>query len=426
MAQSAVDRLLKSIPLPKMAPVRQTFIRPQLDDLEAELGAKLRANPGLDRIKKGMAVGISAGSRGITKLPFVTRMIVDEVKRRGGKPFIFPAMGSHGGATADGQADMLRGMGLNEEALGAPIRSSMATIELGRTADGLPVRVDKLAGEADAVILINRIKPHVAFRGDYESGLMKMIAIGLGKQEGADLCHRLGFGRMAHNIEAIGRVVLEKGNLIAGVGLIENAYHDLAAVEVLEAGEIADREPALLVRARELCPKLHFEELEALIIDRIGKDISGTGFDTNFVGRYHTPYASGGPKITRMGVLDLTERSHGNANGVGILDFTTRRLFDKMDFDMTYPNSLTSTVPLTVKTPMVLANDRQVFQACVKTCNIMDWTQARMVRIRDTSHVDLIYASENLLPLVSDHPGLEAIGPAQEIDFDQNGNLDLN
>jgi hypothetical protein len=245
----------------------------------------------------------------------------------------------------------------------------------------------------------------------------------MGKQKGADICHELGFGKMAENILSMGRVSLAKTNIICGVGILENAYHETAQLEVMTREEIPVREPALLEEAWRLYPKIYFDQLDVLIIDEIGKDISGTGFDTNVVGRYHTPYVSGGPSITRIAVLDITNRSHGNANGLGILDFTTRRAFDKFSFENTYPNSLTSTVPTSVKIPMVLKNDRQAIQAAIKTCNILDKTRVRLARIKNTVALDEIAVSENLLPEVETNSNLKAQGGPYHLAFDAKDNL---
>ena len=420
---STIDTLLQDIPIPRMTKVLQAFERPRVLDVEGELVRKLRDSKALAKVRSGQKIAITAGSRGITSLPLMLKVLVSEIKRAGGDPFLFPAMGSHGGATAEGQRDMLVGMGITEEYIGAPIRATMETLEIGRSDNGFPVHVDAQAHHADGIVVVNRIKPHVAFRGKCESGLMKMIVIGMGKQKGADICHELGFGKMAENILSMGRVTLGKTNIICGVGILENAYHETAQLEVMTREEIPVREPALLEVAWRLYPQIYFEQLDVLIIDEIGKDISGTGFDTNVVGRYHTPYVSGGPSITRIAVLDITNRSHGNANGLGILDFTTRRAFDKFSFENTYPNSLTSTVPTSVKIPMVLKNDRQAIQAAIKTCNILDKTRVRLARIKNTVALDEIAVSENLLPEVETNSNLKAQGAPYHLAFDAKGNL---
>ena len=418
-----ISSLLDNVPIPKVVPVTQKFQRPKIKNIEDELLSRLRSKGVLARIRSGSKIAVAVGSRGIENQPLMVKLMVREIKERGADVFLVPAMGSHGGATADGQQSMLQGMGFTREYIDAPIRASMDVVKIGTSANGLPVFVDKIAHDADGVVIINRIKPHVAFRGAYESGLMKMCAIGLGKQKGAEICHNLGFGRMAENVPAIAREVIGKLNILWAVALVENAYHETCEINVLEKTEIEKVEPVLQKRAKELSPKLHIDSLDVLIIDRIGKNISGTGFDTNVVGRYHTPYASGGPDITRILALDLTDESHGNANGVGILDFTTRRLFEKMEFEQTYPNSLTSTVPTSVKIPMVLENDRHAIQAAIKTCNIADKSAVRLARMRTTLHLDRLYVSGAVLPDVQKHPMMEIAGEPDELQFDSEGNL---
>jgi len=420
---STIDNLLDPIKIPKMVKVKQRFERPLIKNVEQELIRKIHEKDVLSKIKQNQSIAIAVGSRGITDLPLMVKTLVSQIKNVGGRPFIVPAMGSHGGATAEGQKNMLIGMGISEEYVEAPIKATMEVVQVGTSENGLPVYIDKFAFEADAIIIINRIKPHVAFRGKYESGLMKMITIGLGKQKGADICHELGFGKMAENIPAIARTALEKTNIIFAVGILENAYHEICRIEVLDNKEIESKEPALLEEAKRLSPKLYFEKFDVLVIDEIGKDISGTGFDTNVVGRYHTPYASGGPNITRIAVLDITDRSHGNANGLGIVDFTTMRAFNKFIFEQTYPNSLTSTVPASVKIPMVLKNDKQAIQAAIKTCNILDKEKVTMIRIKNTVSLGEIEISESLLDFARENPNLDIISSPYNLQFDENGNL---
>ncbi len=420
---SAIDTLLAPIPLPPVLRVTQRYDRPQVADVEKELARLVRKKGCFAALKPGQTVAITAGSRGITNLPLMIRTLVREVKAHGGVPFIVPAMGSHGGATAEGQVKLLAGLGIDERSMEAPIRSSMETVLLGLTSNGLPAHMDKFASEADAIIVINRIKAHTAFRGPIESGLQKMVTIGLGKQRGADFCHEQGFAHMAVNVPAIAEVILQKKNFLCLVGILENAYHETGRLEVLSPKEVIAREPDLLQEAWRLAPKIFFDELDVLVIDEIGKDISGTGFDTNVVGRYHTTCASGGPRISRVAALDLTDKSKGNANGIGILDFTTKRLHGKFIPEQTYPNSLTSTVPLTVKMPMVLKSDRQAIQAAVKCCNPPDKDAIRLVRIKNTNEMDEILVSEALAAYCKAHPNLEVLGPAAPFAFNAEGNL---
>ena len=417
------NTLLDPIPIPRMVRARQSYERPVLANPEEAFRARLRASGLLSAIRKGMTIAIAVGSRGIGNQPLVVRALVAELKEAGAQPFLVPAMGSHGGATAEGQKAMLEGLGFGEESVGAPIRATMETVELGSAGPDLPAHIDRIAHAADGIVLVNRIKPHVAFRGPYESGLAKMIAIGLGKQRGAEICHNLGFGKMAEHIPTIARMTLARSKILFAVALLENAYHETARVEVIPAAEILEREPALQEEAKRLSPRLAFDRLDVLVMDEIGKDISGTGFDTNVVGRFHTPYISGGPQITRLVVLDLTDKSHGNANGLGIVDFTTRRVLEKFRFDQTYPNALTSTVPISVKIPMVLENDRHAFQAAIRTANLVRKEEVRLVRIKNTIAMDEIEISENLVEEARANPSLQGISDAFTLPFDARGNL---
>jgi len=419
---STIDKLLDNIVIPRLGPVRQRFERPVISHPGDALKKRLVSAGINGLIQPGQRIAVAVGSRGIANLQVLVKTLVQAILQAGGRPFIVPAMGSHGGATADGQVDVLRSLGISEQATGAPIEASMQVVQVGSTGSGLPAYVDQLAAEADAIVIINRIKPHSSFRGPFESGLMKMIAIGLGKQAGADICHRLGFARMAENVPAIGRVILDATHLIFAVAVLENAYHETCRIEVLKKDEFEIREPELLLEAWQNVPRLHFDDLDVLIIDEIGKNISGTGFDTNLVGRYHTE-CTGGPNITRAATLDITDPSHGNGNGLGILDFTTRRAFEKFSFEKTYPNALTSTVPGSVKVPMVLKNDRQVFQACIKTCNLLDTGKVRLVRIKNTQEIEQIQVSESLRAEVEAHASLEMLGDFEDLPFDGNGNL---
>jgi len=418
-----LEELLRDVPLPRMVRVRQRFDDSRLEDWERELIQQLRQPDVRGRISPGARVAVAVGSRGIAEIDGVTRVVVAELRKAGAAPFIVPAMGSHGGATAEGQRAVLAKLGIREETVGAPIRSSMDVVRVDTLPNGLPVYADRIAAEADAIVVINRVKPHTAFRAKIESGLMKMISIGLGKQKGAEACHRLGFGQMAENIVAMGRVLIARLPIIFGVALVENAYDQLCHVEVVLSERIETREPSLLEMAKSRMPRLLFPELDVLVIDRIGKNISGDGMDPNITGRYPTPYARGGPRVNKMVVLDLTPETGGNANGVGTADFTTQRLVDRMDKTATYANGLTSTVVAPTKIPTTLPNDRLAVQAAVKTCNILDPYRVKLVRIRDTLHLGEIRISETLLPEAERHPDVEVLSQPEPMQFDEQGNF---
>jgi hypothetical protein len=419
-----IRKLLDDIPLPRMLKVKQKFDNTMLEDPIHTLREELSKPGAMETILPGDKVAIAVGSRGVSRIAEITHTVVQEIQRIGAEPFIVPCMGSHGGATPEGQRSVLAHLGIDEERMGAPIRSSMEVIELDRLESGLPVYVDSItATQADHIIAINRIKPHTAFRGPIESGLMKMLAIGLGKQKGAEACHQLGFKYMAENVPAMARIILNKLPVAFGVGIVENAYDKISMIEVLPPEILEQREKELLEIAKSRMPKILFDAIDVLVMDYIGKNISGDGADPNVTGRYPTPYAHGGPDVTKMVVLDLTEESQGNANGVGTADFTTKRLVDQADWPSTYANGLTSTVCSPTKMSTVLENDKYALKAAVKTCNILDYTKCRMVRLQDTLHLGEIWISETLQQEAEAHPDVEILTPAEEFAFDETGHL---
>lgn len=418
---SILHELLKDIPVPKMAKVKQTFDDTKLEDVVGTLQHELQRVK--DLVKEGDEIAVAVGSRGIDRLVDVTKTTVSFLKDLGAKPFIVPSMGSHGGATGPGQKAVLEHLGVTEETVGAEIRSSMDVIKIGELPNGLPVYIDKIASEADGIVVINRVKPHTAFRGKVESGIMKMISIGLGKQKGAEACHQLGFKHMAEHVPAMAKMAIEKMPIIFAVATVENAFDKVAELKVLRANEIEKVEPDLQALAKKLLPKIFVDQIDVLVIDEIGKNISGDGMDPNITGRYPTPYAHGGPEVTKMVVLDLTPETEGNANGVGTADFTTQRLVDKMDREATYANGLTSTVVGPTHISTTLPNDKMAIQAAIKTCNILDFTKVKMVRIKNTLQIGEIEVSENLLDYVREHPNLEQISDLYDLPFDEKGNL---
>ncbi|HSM88996.1 MAG TPA: lactate racemase domain-containing protein, partial [Desulfobacterales bacterium] len=269
-----IDQLLKDTSIPRVLKIRQNFERPVLGDVEAAVLDRLRSSHVLDRLRPGMSIAVGVGSRGISNQPLIVRVLVDRLKSQGARPFIFPAMGSHGGATAEGQRNLLERMGITEQAMGAPIRATMDAVAMGTAENGLTVWFDAYAAAADGIVLVNRVKPHVSFRGKYESGLMKMVAIGLGKQKGAEACHQLGMERMLDNIVAIGRKALSTGKILFGVALVENAYHETCRIEAIPSHRIEAEEVGLQAEAKRLEPRILFDRLDVLIIDEIGKNIS--------------------------------------------------------------------------------------------------------------------------------------------------------
>jgi hypothetical protein len=373
-------------------------------------------------IAPGQRVAIGVGSRGIGRLAEITAALVSELRALGAEPFVIPAMGSHGGATAEGQREVLARLGVTERVVGAPVVSDMAVDEIGRTDDGIPVQVDRQALRADAVVFVARVKPHTAFRGQYESGLAKMVAIGLGKQAGAASCHAAGFGDMARRIPLLAGLTIARTAVRFGLAVLENAYDRPYRILAVPAARILADEPALLDEARQAMPRIPFDQLDVLLIDQIGKNVSGDGADPNITGRYPTPYASGGPAVAKQVVLGLTAESEGNANGIGTADFTTVRAATQADLGQTYPNGLTSTVVGPTALPMILPSDRLALQAGLLTCNAVG-RAPRVMRIADTLTLGEFQVSASLLDEVAAHRQLEALGPAEPLPFDAEGNL---
>ena len=420
-----IAELLKSTPLPKMVKIKEKFddtcipVDQIHDTVFEQLGQKKLEG----MIKPGMRIAITVGSRGISNIPLIVRSIADFVKSQGGQPFVVPAMGSHGGATAEGQRAVIEGYGVTEEAIGCPILSSMETVEIGHTEEGQPVRMDKNAYEADGIIVCGRIKPHTGFRGPYESGLMKMMAIGLGKQAGAEIIHQDGFGHFKKNIPMFGTVILRNSKVICGLALVENAYDHTREIVGLTPDEIITEEPVILQRAKSYMPRILFDSCDVLLVDEIGKNISGDGMDPNMSGRFPTPYATGGIDAQRVVVLDLTKESHGNACGIGLADVTCMRLFEKFDKEATYPNAITNTVTGELKIPMIMYNDKQAIQLGIKSCNEIDRAHPRVIRIKNTMQIETIEISEGMLEEAAQNPDIEILTQPEEMHFNEQDNL---
>lgn len=422
-----ISNLLKDVKIPKMFHGVQEFKK---DRIEPEripaLVYEQLSRPEISRtVKPGMEIAITAGSRGVANVDVITKAIVDFCKEKGAKPFIVPAMGSHGGATPEGQLEVLAGFNITEETMGCPIRSSMETVLLGYSEYGKPVYQDKNAHEADGIILSCRIKPHNAFRGKYESGVLKMLVVGLGKQKGAESVHSDGMDNMARNIPANGRVALENSKILFAIPCVENAYDETALIEAIPTDQIFDREPELLKIASSNMPSILVGEADVLVVNEMGKNYSGTGVDPNISGTWSNDYVSGGLKVKRTCFLDLTDCSHGNANGMGLASVITARMFEKLDLNKIYMNSFTSTVLKSAMMPPVVANDREAIQACIRTANRIDRDHVRMVRIKNTLHIGEIMLSESYYEDVVNgkYPGLTAVSEPAELLFDEEGNL---
>ncbi len=420
-----IERILEPVPLPRIRKIRQQFCGDEVQDVPGELLRQIGQSAGYRALRPGQRIAITAGSRTFSCMQEITKTVVDAVKAAGAVPFLVPAMGSHGGATAQGQKELLAGIGVTEESMGCEILSSMEVDELGTILNGRPVFLDRNANAADGIILINRIKAHTSINGKYESGLMKMMAIGLGKQKGASHYHQTGVEIMPEVFEAAGKMVLAQKNVVFGVGVIENGYGHVGELHVLEAGDIPDAEPELLLRAKAAMPRMFCRDMDVLCVQRIGKDLSGIGADPFVTGRYYAGKHDADVHVTRLVFLDLTENSHGNANGVGSADIISARLRDKAVMEPVYANVITSnSVPL-ARIPMTMRTDRLALQAAIATSLLLDPATVRLALVDSTKYLSTAYISESLTEEAA-AAGVEILSEPFDIPFDAEGNLTLS
>jgi hypothetical protein len=406
-----------------MLRVRQNFPRPIVRDIPAEVAARLEA-AGLP-VKRGDRVAVGAGSRGIANIGAIVGATVKYLRDLGAKPFVFPAMGSHGGGTAEGQLSVLAHYGITAATMGCPVRATMDVIQVGE-ALGLPVWLDAHAAEADWIGLVNRVKPHTDFKGSIESGLFKMMTIGLGKYQGAIQYHR---ANVQHGYEkvitTVGREMLAKARIGFGLGITENGYDETAEIQAFSAANLEDGERRLLKTAREWMARLPFPSIDVLIVEEMGKDISGSGMDTNVIGRPtnpHEPFPND-PKILWIVALDLTDNSYGNATGIGNADFTTRRLVDKIDMKPTLINCITACSPGMAKVPATYETDREAVETALSCIGLTPAENARVVRIKNTLAIGELDVSEAYAAEVARRADLTVVGAAAPLAFDVAGRL---
>lgn len=398
----------------QLVPVRQTVSEKQVENVSAAVWNGLNAVALSERIRPGMRVAVAVGSRGISSYREVVKAVVESLQAIGAEPFLVPAMGSHGGGTAEGQHAVLVDYGMAD--LGVPIHSSLEVVKIGETG-GMPVYWDRHAAGADAVIPVNRVKAHTAFRGEHESGLCKIMTIGLGKKKGAATLHA---NDAATAIPRAAEVVLAEMPVAAGVAIVENGRHEAAEIAVLAGDRIFQEEPALLQLAKALQPSIPFQDLDLLVVQEMGKNISGTGMDTNIIGMWRRNGGPREPDFQVLAVLDLTAESHGNASGVGLADLMPERLRSKIDWHATYTNCLTAGNFAAAKQPVVLPTDREVVETGLRGKDAAD---ARVVWIQNTLELDTLWLSPALLAEVEEIPTLSKMGPAQNLQFDGAGVL---
>jgi hypothetical protein len=410
----------EKLPLPRGYLVEQRFARPTVANIPATVRSELAGLRLPDQIRPGQTVAIGAGSRGIRGIAEIVKTVVDEIKALGASPFIVPAMGSHGGGTAEGQREVLASCGVSEERMGCPIRATMDVVEIGRTRLGTPVLLDRRAAAADHVAVVNRVKPHTKMIGKIESGLVKMSLIGLGNREGARIYHRaIDRHSWTEIFESAYEVLLRRSPIRFGLAAVQNAYEEIAKLTAVSAHDFLRLEPELLEEAKRLMGRLPFEDVDLLVVDEMGKEISGTGMDPNITGRKE----SSPMEVARVFVRDLTERSRGNGQGIGLADFTTRRLVDRIDFDALYLNSQTAYRTDTCKIPMTFDTDREALRVATQMAGVEDPAGYKLVWVRNTLQLERIFVSEAYgSRLEKEHASSVLRGPL-EVEFDGDGNL---
>jgi hypothetical protein len=422
----AVRGLRFDAPFPRMIPVRQRFDSPQIADVAGATAQALE--PLRERVRRGMSVAITAGSRGIHDKPAVLRAAGDWLRSVGAEPFVVPAMGSHGGATAEGQVQLLADLGMTEQTLGMPIRATMETVELDRLPGGPAVHLDAHAAKADGILAVNRVKAHTDFQAEIESGLAKIVAIGLGKQRGAEGIHRFGPANLGVWVPQVARRIIDTGKVLGGLAIIENAHDRAARIALVAAQDIGGAaEAALLTEAKRLMGRLPFETIDVAVLDAMGKNISGSGMDTNVIGRMMIRGSAEfeRPRITNIAVLDVTDASHGNAIGVGLADFIPFRILEKIDLRAAYINAMTSGLggPQRGQLPMAMPTDRDAVAAAILTCGRADPEEVSLVRLHSTLDLEELLVSESLRGQVEGRSDLEITGPARPLEFDADGRL---
>ena len=413
---------MEQIKIPPMVRIRQKYDDYFIKDLPSHIRLQMNILP--DRKDyKGKRICITAGSRGIPHLDVILKAICDQLKAWGAKPFIIPAMGSHGGGTAQGQLEILAGYNVTKETIGVPVISSMEVVQYGTLDDGTPLYCDRYAYQSDGIVLLNKIKPHTDFRGEHESGLAKMIAIGISKHKGASAFHRMGFSKFAENIPRAAECFIDRLPVAFGVGIVQNAYDDIYNIDIIPKEQIMAKDKELLVIAKEKLAKFKFKDLDVLIIDEIGKNISGFGFDPNVVGRTNgwQPGFSEILNLQKLFIRGLTEQSHHNGSGISEADITTGRCINSIDWSVTWTNIITSTRICGGRIPMYMNNDREALLLAIKTCNGVNYDKVKIARIKNTLELYEIEVSLPLYEELKDYSEVKWLQGPYELKFDNEG-----
>lgn len=407
--------------------VSQVFENKKIDNISEKIIKELERIKFDKKIKPGMQIGITVGSRGIDNLNLIIKTVIQKVKECGGSPCIIAAMGSHGGATVEGQLSILASYGITEEKMGVPVRATDEVIELGKLENELPVYFNKMAHSLDNLIIVNRIKVHTSFKSDVESGLCKMLAVGLGGHKGASLVHSLGVKGLSDYMVKFAEVVLQKAPILCGIGILENSYDKTYKIISANPEDFKKVDRKLLKECKRILPRLPVSDIDLLIIEQIGKNISGTGMDTNVVGGI-TEFPKGTffpPKIKEIILLDLTPESHGNAHGVGLATAITRRLYEKIDFKATYTNSIASGFLKKSRIPMIFSTEEEAFRTCLSVLSNLPEIKSRIIIIKNTLKLDEIYVSELVWEEIKERKDILPLSNWEELKFDNEGKLNL-
>jgi len=416
---------IEEVKLPRMVRVRQEYSRKKVEDIEESIKEeflKLGGGPSVC----GKRIAVTVGSRGIPQNALIVRTICRLLKEQGAEPFIVPAMGSHGGGTVEGNLEILQGYGITQESVGVPICASMEVVQIGCLDDDVntPVCCDRLAAEADGIVLYNKVKPHTDFKGEHESGLLKMMAIGLAKHKGCSGLHKRGFDTFAENIPKAAKIFLEKMPVLFAVGVVQNAYDEISEIRIYPKDRIVEGDRELLKIAKEQFPRFKFDDIDLLVIDRIGKDISGEGADPNVTGRGFMPYFKDDFHTKKLFIRGLSEQTHHNACGLGLADITTRRCLNSVDWESTWVNLTTNMMIDGAKIPLYQNNDYDALRVALRTCPRIDYDKAEIVRIQDTLSLNEFEVSEPLLLKLQKVRDIKILSDPYEWQFDEEGFLE--
>ena len=413
----------------KVRKIKQNFNRMKIEDLFEHIHQSFKKSDLKNRIKPGDKIGITVGSRGITNIKLIVKNIISELKNINASPFILPAMGSHGGANSEGQKEVLASYGITEREMGVPIMASMDVIQIGKVENKIPIYFSKIAMESDGIIALNRVKMHTDFKSNLiESGMSKILAIGLGKAKGASSIHSLGVYGLKNVIPQAAELIIKKAPIIQGIGILENSYDQTMKISFVPPEDIIKVDSELLKKSKKVMPTLPIENLDIVITQEMGKNISGTGFDTNVIGRLYIngEKESMKPMIKRLIVFDLTEESHGNALGIGLADITTRKLVDKINYKDMYANTITSTFLNRAKIPIIADTEKEAIEIALKTCWELEQNNLKLLIMKNTLELEYLYVSKAAWDEIKDDKNIDACGEWEKLAFAENGKMRIS